>query len=186
MIRSLSYMLLGLFLLLGAEAIAQSELSVPKTFIFIRHAEKVQTLHADPPLTAAGAAQAVAFAELLKEQNISAVYSTPYRRTLETAAPLASLKNLTTQLYEPLYAVSLLEQLKTQVDSGVVVVVGHSNTIPDMVNALVGREEVAPITEEEYGLVFIVIVPIIPGSAASVVRLRLPDGRESNDGARAK
>lgn len=179
-------MLLGLLLLFGVEVRAQGELYVPKTFIFMRHAEKVHTLNADPPLTTAGTAQAKAFAEMLKEQSIAAIYSTPYKRTLETAAPLANLKNLTTQLYEPLYAFSLLEQLKTQVDSGVVVIVGHSNTIPDMVNALVGREEVAPISEEEYGLVFIVIVPVMPGNAASVVRLRLPDGRERNDRTKAK
>lgn len=186
MIRSISYMLLCLLLLFGKEAQAQSELSIPKTFIFIRHAEKVQTLHADPPLTAAGTAQAMAFAEMLKEQPIAAIYSTPYRRTLETAAPLASLKKITTQLYEPLYAISLLEQLKTQADSGAVVVVGHSNTIPDMVNALAGREEVAPISEEEYGLVFIVVVPVMPGSAPSVVRVRLPDSREKNTSSSAK
>lgn len=150
---------------------AQQENSASKVFIFLRHAEKEQNLSADPQLTVQGQQQAVAIANLLKDQKVTAVYSTPYRRTKNTVEPLAAQKGLTTQFYEPIKAASLLEQLKAAPDSGVVVFVGHSNTIPAMVNALMGQDVVAPIAESDYGSLFIVNVPAV--GAPSLVRLRL-------------
>jgi 2,3-bisphosphoglycerate-dependent phosphoglycerate mutase len=147
--------------------------AAPKTFILLRHAEREQSLSADPELSERGQQQAEALAQLLKEQHVSAVYATPYRRTINTAAPLVAQKELNTQFYEPIKAAELLEQLKTNDEKGAVILVGHSNTIPSMVNALMGNKAVSPIAEDDYGTVFIVTLPVT--GPASLVTLRIPE-----------
>ncbi|WP_224996353.1 phosphoglycerate mutase family protein [Cesiribacter sp. SM1] len=147
--------------------------AAPKTFILLRHAEREQNLSADPELSAHGQQQAEALAQLLKDQQVSAVYATPYRRTINTAAPLVAQKGLNTQFYEPIKAADLLEQLKSSAEKGAIILVGHSNTIPSMVNALMGDKVVSPIAEDDYGQVYIVTLPA--AGPASLVTLRLPE-----------
>lgn len=151
----------------------QAKSTATKTFILLRHAEREQNLSADPELSVRGQQQAEKLAQLLKDQPVTAVYATPYRRTINTAAPLVAQKGLNTQFYEPIKAADLLEQLKGNGDKGAVIMVGHSNTIPSMVNALLGERTVSPIAEDDYGMIYIVTVPA--AGSPSLVTLRLPE-----------
>ena len=96
----------------------------------MRHAEKATDDPRDPSLTLEGRRQAEALARLLGRSGVSAVLSTDTRRTRDTASPLAEAANVEVELYDP----GRLEELATELRArtGVVVVVGRSNTTPEL------------------------------------------------------
>lgn len=107
----------------------------------------------DPDLTARGRARALALADRLAGEAIAAVYVTDYKRTRQTAAPLAERLGLVPILYDPRDTPGLLARLRAE--PGAVLVVGHSNTVPDLVQAL-GGPRPAPLAHEDFGDVWVV------------------------------
>jgi len=123
---------------------------VADTVYVVRHAEK----HAegkDPALTACGQARADALASSLANVKLAAAYATPYQRTRHTAAAVAKQQQLDITQYDPRQPEVLLSQLKAQTLP--VLVVGHSNTVPDLVAQLSGIA-MAPLTEQDYDLLY--------------------------------
>ncbi|MDQ3228626.1 MAG: histidine phosphatase family protein [Pseudomonadota bacterium] len=107
------------------------------TFIVIRHAEKVLGDSKDPPLTATGQARAEALVASLSREPLEAAYATAFRRTQQTATPSARSHQLPIITYDAkLPATQFAEQLKQAHTTGTVLVVGHSNTVPDIAAAL--------------------------------------------------
>jgi broad specificity phosphatase PhoE len=107
------------------------------TFVLVRHAEKADDGSKDPPLSTAGAARALALATGLRDAPLRAAYATAYRRTQATAAPSASAHSLPVTTYEAkLAAGEFADKLRHDHVDGTVLVVGHSNTIPDIAAAL--------------------------------------------------
>ena len=130
------------------------------TVIVVRHAEKAAEPAADPPLTSAGAARAEALAELLRGVPVRAVLSTDFARTRSTAAPLAARLGLTTQLVDARardHARQVAEGVLARHRGETVVVVGHSNTVPDIVAAL-GAPKPPAICDPEYDNLYVVRV----------------------------
>jgi len=125
--------------LLGGLAIAApSSVSPTKgVIILVRHAERAPLTSPDddPPLTAEGKARAQRLAALLAKAEIRAVFTTRFRRTQETAKPLADLLQLTP--IEESDTVQLIAKLRTHGDE-TVLVVGHSDTVPDVIKAFGG------------------------------------------------
>lgn len=120
----------------------------------VRHAEK-QTGD-DPALTAAGETRADALADLLIDAEIERIHSSDYRRTRDTAAPLAAHLDLPVELYDPRDLPGLAAQLKAE--GGRHLVVGHSNTTPPLAEAL-GGDGGDPIVEAtEYDRLYVVTV----------------------------
>lgn len=117
----------------------------PSQIYLVRHAEKVTT-ERNGDLTRQGQQRAAQLAHLLKDAGISAIYSSDYKRTQQTAKPLAKQLKLAAQSYNPRELKAFAEQLKQQ--SGVIVVVGHSNTTPQLVRLLGG--EAKDMNESEY------------------------------------
>ena len=111
-----------------------------------RHAEKLDT-GSDPSLSDAGKLRANNIASMLKKANINAIYSTSYNRTLETAAPLSELISVGVQAYDPFDLSGFATSLKTL--EGNTMVVGHSNTTPELVG-LLGGDAGTAIDESEY------------------------------------
>lgn len=127
-------------------------------FVIVRHAEKVADAGNDPSLTAAGRTRAAALAEALADAPVVAVYSTAYARTRETALPTATAHDLPVTPYdarEP--ADALAVRLLAAHDTGTVLVVGHSNTVPAIATALCGCE-VPSMEETEYDRRLVVTV----------------------------
>lgn len=122
-----------------------------KTVFVIRHLQKGQG--DDPPLTAQGAANAERLAGLLEDRGIVAIFATPTRRAMETAAPLARRLAISITPYDPKNP-GALEALVAAAP-GPVLVVGHSNTVPDLVDRLGGPAQ-PPMSEPDYGTVFVV------------------------------
>lgn len=133
-------MLLAKTLFMSAKAYAE-----PSKIYLVRHAEKVTTVR-DGDLTKQGQQRAKNVAHMLKSAGINAIYSTDYKRTQQTAAPLAKTLNLKVQSYNPRELKAFAENLKQQ--SGVIMVVGHSNTTPYLVRLLGGKAK--DMTEKEY------------------------------------
>lgn len=146
----------------GTAAIAQQTTGTT-TFILVRHAEKAAEPANDPPLTPVGEARAAALVDAVRSAGIQAIYSTAWKRTQQTAAPTAQKLGIpvTTfdvapgaQGYGEMYAAELLAKNRGKV----VLVVGHSNTVPAILRGL-GITEVAAIPDAEYDNLFIVTVP---------------------------
>ena len=139
------------------------------TVILVRHAEKVDG-PGDVALTDAGNARAARLADLLKNAGLSAVYSTPYKRTLETAAPIAKALGLEV-IQTPAagtYAQSTADRILKEQRGKTVLVVGHSNTTPDLAKAL--GVTVPAISDPEYDNLF--VVQIAADGKASVIRAK--------------
>lgn len=131
------------------------------TLIILRHAEKVSDGTKDPGLTEEGLARANRLATMLESQTVTAIYSTPYQRTRLTVAPLAAKKNLTITEYDAGSKSSISEIVQKNA-GGTVVIVGHSNTVPAMLNQLIGKEEFKNFDDTDYGN--LVIVSVMEGS----------------------
>jgi broad specificity phosphatase PhoE len=136
------------------------------TVLAMRHADiDVPPAGADPPLNAAGRRRAAALARLVGGAGVSAVLTSEFARTRQTAAPTAAHAGLVAQL-TPAPEV-LAERVRTGELGDVVLLVGHSNTVPAVVQALGGP---APtIGEREFGTLFVVTVPAT--GATTVLRL---------------
>ncbi len=126
------------------------------TFYFIRHAEKDRgnPEDPDPELNQQGLGRAMHWAEILKEVDLDAIYSTDYQRTTMTAAPISVTQDLTVQYYDP--DEMDIELFKTNNLGGNVLVVGHSNSTPAMVNMMLGMEKYGPMDDYDNGSLFIV------------------------------
>lgn len=119
-------------------------------FVIVRHAEKATNDPKDPALSETGRARAQRLAERLADAQVSAVYATGYRRTQQTAAPTALAHRIEVRTYQAtMTTTDLAAQLRSGHTTGVVLVVGHSNTVSTIAGALCGCE-VAPLREDEY------------------------------------
>jgi probable phosphoglycerate mutase len=125
----------------------------PLVVFLVRHAEKVDT-SADAALSAAGIARAQALAATLRDAGITHVHSSDYKRTRDTAAPIATLIGKDVQLYDPLNPSELVSKLKT--DGGRHLVVGHSNTTPALVKRLGGKPGPPIVEKNEYDRLYII------------------------------
>jgi broad specificity phosphatase PhoE len=133
----------------------------------VRHAEKVDQSK-DPHLSDAGRARARALAALLAQSGAAAVYATEYQRTTETAQPLADLLGLSIEHVPSADTARLVEQLKARHAQDTVVVVGHSNTVPEIAKAY--GASIPAIADDDFANVFVVVPK--PGGPALVLRLR--------------
>jgi broad specificity phosphatase PhoE len=123
----------------------------------VRHAEKADDGTPDPPLTDVGKARADLLASMLARENISAIYSTPYKRTRATVQPIATRLEKEVIEYDPRRPFAeLLEDLLQKHNGGTVLICGHSNTIPGMVNELVGSEDFEQLDEKDYDNLYVV------------------------------
>ncbi len=123
------------------------------TIYFIRHAEKVDSSK-NPDLSTLGLERAAHWNEIFSDTPFDAIYSTDFTRTKQTAAPTATNKKITITIYDPKNID--FQKFKTDNLGKTVLVVGHSNTIPDFVNKLINQEEYSNIEDKTFGNLYIV------------------------------
>jgi broad specificity phosphatase PhoE len=127
----------------------------PTAVYLVRHAEKASASgDPDVELSDAGRAGANALADWMEPRPLDAIYSTHLRRTQQTALPTAAARDLDLRVLPASATARLLERLRTRHCDQHVLVVGHSNTVPEIAVAL-GAEPFA-IDESEYGAVYVV------------------------------
>lgn len=124
------------------------------TFIVVRHAEKGTDDKKDPSLSAVGLLRAERLAARLAYELLVAAYATDYRRTRQTAGPAAKERGIAVSVYDAqLPATALALQLRKAHTRGTVLVVGHSNTVPEIVAALSGTV-VPAIADDEFDRIY--------------------------------
>ena len=140
----------------------------PKTVFLIRHAEKEDEPRQDPPLKKEGVARSQELARLLGGAGIKSIYTSQFTRTKLTADPLATKLGLTAAAISlksnPANPRQIAEESTAEVVNKIlerpgenVLVVGHSNSIPDVIKML-GGDVVPTIDERKFDDLFIVTV----------------------------
>ena len=139
------------------------------TVILTRHAEKAAIPPNNPALTDAGQQRANLLASMLADSGIDAIYVSEFQRTQQTAAPLAARVHVTPTVLPAKDTEALVKAIRRH-HSGVVVVVGHSSSLPDIVAALGGPQ--VQIDDSAYDNLFILTVG---ASQSSLLRLHYGD-----------
>ena len=139
--------------------LAAPRLEAQSVVYLVRHAEKAD-LGDDPGLTDAGRARAETLARILADEPLTGVLSTDYERTRKTAASVAAVHGVEVEVYDPRDPGPLLRRILGT--PGRYLVVGHSNTIPDLV-ATLGGDPGPPIDDAEYDRLYVVMT--LQGSA---------------------
>lgn len=161
-----------LFMLLAiVSALAVSSQNRVTTVILLRHAEKVADGTKDPDLSDEGKKRAESLVNIFSKTKVDAIYSTHFKRTESTVAPLALAHQLSVQNYEGGKPTEL-DEIVAKYQGGTVVICGHSNTTPALINYLTGHaDEFKTFDDADYGNLVIVTV-IQKGKEASVTWLR--------------
>ena len=142
------------------------ELSAQKTIYYlVRHAEKdtsvagATMMQANPPLSEKGIQRSARLASLLEKENIDYIFSTKYLRTQSTAQPLATLIGKEIQFYEITKGTAFSDSIQQMPFLGkTLLIIGHSNTIPPLVNALIKTNKYQNLSDNEYGFIYKVIM----------------------------
>jgi broad specificity phosphatase PhoE len=121
----------------------------------IRHAEKADA-SANPNLSDAGSQRANNWALLLQDVTFEAFYSTNYNRTLQTIQPIATSNGKEVTLYDP--ANFTLEDVIVNHTGKNVFIVGHSNTIPQLINTYLGTNTYSNMAEADFGNLYKITV----------------------------
>jgi broad specificity phosphatase PhoE len=138
----------------------------------VRHAEKVEDGSPDPVLTEAGRARAGVLARTLADAGLTHVFTSDYRRTRRTALPPARTHGLDPILYDAGRLPDLAERLRAT--PGRHLVVGHSNTTPEVVR-LLGGEPGGPIDEAtEHDRLYVLILDPDGGATTALLRYGPP------------
>jgi broad specificity phosphatase PhoE len=160
--------LLAAILLAGTLA----PLEEPAVVILVRHAEKVDESQ-ETDLTPSGRRRAHALAEMLRHAGVEAVYSTDYLRTRETARPTAELIGKPIEIYDGRALPAFARELRAK--GGRALVVGHSDTTPELVGIL-GGDPGPDIAPDEYDRIY--LLTLSPDGKVSTLQLRFPPGVE--------
>lgn len=137
-----------LFVLFMQSIHAQSE----TTIYLIRHAEKADS-SPNTDLSKEGEKRAKAWATYFQNTSIDMIYSTPYLRTQATCLPIAISKQKEVISYNP--KEMDLKKLIAENPGKIILIAGHSNTIPQHINQLLGEEKYPEILESEFGNLYI-------------------------------
>jgi broad specificity phosphatase PhoE len=141
--------------------------------IVIRHVEKESISAPDPPLSEAGQARAALLVRMFGEAQgagrLDAIYTSSALRNRMTAAPLAARLGIVPIVAPSDDPKALAHRIVRENSGKRVMVIGHTNTVPDIVAALSGRSDIPPIDEKEFGTLYIVTVPRI--GHANLLRL---------------
>jgi broad specificity phosphatase PhoE len=134
----------------------------------VRHAERADqgmtaAPGADPDLSDAGRSRAMSLWEILRDARITTIFVTEFKRTQRTAEPLATMLRLQPTVVSSKDTAGLVQRVKAA--TGNVLVVGHSNTIPDIIKAIAGED--VKIGDSDYDNLFVVT----GGASPSVSRL---------------
>lgn len=155
----------ALLLVASAAPVPAGAAESPTVVIVVRHAEKGAGDPQDPPLSEEGQKRAARLADLAAHAGVSVIYTTQFKRTRDTAQPLADRLKLTPQTITITGAniaghpAALAEEIKTKHKGQTVLVVGHSNTAPRIAGALSGQTIPDLNDATEFDAVFVVVIP---------------------------
>jgi broad specificity phosphatase PhoE len=134
-------------LLPALAACATTPPPVQPTYFVMRHLHTPQG-ERDPDLTAEGRAAAERLVQMFVRERPAAIYVSSFKRSQQTAAPLAARLGLMPIVYDPADTPGLVARVRA--GPWPVLIVGHSNTVPDIVQQL-GGPRPADLTHPDFG-----------------------------------
>jgi broad specificity phosphatase PhoE len=149
-------------LVLAVTVLAPAAAAAQQTVIIVRHAERADGgagaapmtgAPVDPLLSAAGEARAAKLAAMLADSGIKAIYATEFRRTQDTGKPLAERLGIPVQAVAAKDPAALVTRLKTTHPRDTVLLIGHSNTIPELIKSLGGPA--VKMRDDEYDALYV-------------------------------
>lgn len=145
-------LLLVLFSLIMQQSFAQKPIKI----WIVRHAEKdvSDTKDPDPELSAVGGQRAEALMKTLKGKNVDSIFVTQYKRTKLTAFPLSDKIGLPMKVYNPSKQKEFAEGLLKHAEGKKVLVVGHSNTVLELIEAFGAKKPVGELSDDDYDYLF--------------------------------
>src|SRR5215203_5071434 len=149
--------------LFAAVARLPAQQAAPTIVVLVRHAEKATSPGNNPGLTEAGRARADALADALHDARVDAVITSQYERTRMTAEPIAAARHLRPLVIQAgtetmAHVQEVAAAVRRQRAGGLVLVVGHTNTIPPLIAAL-GGPQLPDICDAEYARLFTLVLP---------------------------
>jgi broad specificity phosphatase PhoE len=162
-------------ILLAAAAIIYWNSATTTTIVLLRHAEKQVGTPDDAPLSPQGELRATRLAQMFGDAEafgrVKQIYVTDTRRSQQTVASLAQRLNLKPVVVDAQTSSGdLARRLLRENRGGLAIVVGHSNSVPQLVARLAQADKVPAIGEEEFDTLYVVTVPTI--GRASVLRMK--------------
>ena len=154
-------------------AFVSSASAEPSAIFLVRHAERADSggvTEKDPSLSGTGRARAQALASTLRDAKISTIFATEFRRTQETAKPLAEQLGLQPRIVPAKETKELTAAIKSC--DGNILIIGHSNTLPEMMRVL-GIADPPTLGEHDYDNLFVILREPVP----RLLRLHFSLGR---------
>jgi broad specificity phosphatase PhoE len=133
------------------------------TVIFVRHAEQALTPVNNPGLSEAGKKRSIELARQLVDADVvagvDAIYSTPYQYTEDTARPSAIALGIPITLYDVSNTELIMDDIVKAHKGKIILVVGHSDTVPMMIGNMGASKNVPVINNGEYDNIYVVSIP---------------------------
>ena len=128
------------------------------TYYLIRHAEKDRSdpSNSNPELTLEGRQRSQRWSAVFERIALDAVYSTNYLRTIQTASQTAEAHHIAIKFYDQRALYS--EEFKASTTGQNVLIVGHSNTIPELANAILGEQQFENIPDDINSYLYVITV----------------------------
>lgn len=142
-------------------------LTAQKAVFLVRHAER-QDQSTDSPLSNIGRERAARLARMLKDSGITVIYTTQFQRTVQTAAPIAERLGVKPVVVASTDRTGVARRILSENGNDTVLVVGHSNSVPEVIKALGYVPEIR-IADDEHDNIFL----LMPGPSGSVTLIRL-------------
>jgi 2,3-bisphosphoglycerate-dependent phosphoglycerate mutase len=149
-----------------------SQSNVTQIYI-LRHTEKQDDTAEDPILSAAGIARAKYWKKVLQNIEFDQVFTTNFKRNIQTAKLISDANSIKPELYYPMSfdVLKFLNLIKNQK----VLIIGHSNTIPDMVNRLINETQYPPMSHENYNILYIITIHDNGDTSSSMLHIEMPE-----------
>jgi broad specificity phosphatase PhoE len=165
--------LFGLFVAALVAFVIYRSATTTTVVVLARHTEKDLSSIQDPPLSPEGEERAERLAQMFGRGKgvgkIDAIYVSDGRRTQQTAAPLAERLGKQAIVVSPTDTKGLVSRVMHEHEGGSVLIIGHSNTVPELIHEL-GDIDVPPIADDEYDTLYVLSVPSF--GHASVLRMQ--------------
>ena len=149
----------GLFLIFVFSTGFSAAQSSSKIIVLVRHAEKMASTEMDKTgdvdLSAEGRQRAERLAKAIKKYKPHEIFATDYKRTKQTAEPIAKLRGKEIQTYDPQKQADLIPKILSSTTDHFLIV-GHSNTIPALANLLMKKEIFKNLLDSEYGVFWVI------------------------------
>ncbi|MCF6299987.1 MAG: winged helix-turn-helix domain-containing protein [Proteobacteria bacterium] len=149
----------------------ESKSNVTQIYI-LRHTEKSDLSSEDPTLSEAGVKRANYWKQVVQHVDFDRIFTTNFIRNIETADIMAEGLNIKPELYYPMS----FEVLKfvQKIQGQKVLIIGHSNTIPDMVNRLIDEIRYAPMSHKNYNLMYLITINENGDTSSSLLNIKTP------------